>query len=412
MLEAHRIRYVPVREVGEVTLGRQRSPLHTAGANQAPYLRVANVLDGRIDYSDVLKMSFAPAEREVYELKPGDILLNEGQSRELVGRSAIYDGPPGMFFQNTLIRFRASNSISPGYARHVFKHWLDTGMFAEVSKQTTSIAHLGVDRFSSMPFPLIKLEDQERITRILNEIDRLIVCIRRKIDKIERLRTALLLEALRATSAAEPGKGWQRIPLRELIVSVDYGISSPLTRNAEGTPILRMNNLHDGRAYLDDIKFSSAPIPSSLLLKSGDVLFNRTNSIDHVGRTGIWRGELPEASFASYLVRINPITDRLRPEYLTLWLAHPVIKNRIRAISTPAVQQVNVNPSRLLNLEIDVPSSLDEQRRAWQSVSTVDEPLEHERLELRKLKTLRRGLADDLLTGRVRVTEVSGAIGG
>ena len=82
--------YVSVETVGFVQLGRQRAPKHHAGANMRPYLRVANVYEDRIDLSDVKEMNFTPEEFEIFRLKPNDILLNEGQSLELVGRPAIY----------------------------------------------------------------------------------------------------------------------------------------------------------------------------------------------------------------------------------------------------------------------------------------------------------------------------------
>src|SRR5690242_21963936 len=108
--------WAKVGEVGEVKLGRQRSPEHHHGLHMRPYLRVANVYEDRIDTSDVMEMNFTAEEVEVYELKPGDVLLNEGQSIELVGRPAIYGGEvAGACFQNTLIRFRAYAGVNPRY---------------------------------------------------------------------------------------------------------------------------------------------------------------------------------------------------------------------------------------------------------------------------------------------------------
>jgi len=88
--------------LGRVQLGRQRAPQHHAGPNMRPYLRVANVFEDRLELGDVMEMNFDPQEYETYRLVPGDILLNEGQSRHLVGRPAIYrDEVPGACFQNT-----------------------------------------------------------------------------------------------------------------------------------------------------------------------------------------------------------------------------------------------------------------------------------------------------------------------
>lgn len=155
---------VRVGDAGMVQLGRQRSPDKMTGTCSMPYLRVANVHDGWIDYSDVLEMDFTQAEREIFGLKAGDILLNEGQSIELVGRSATYDGKPNQFcFQNTLIRFRCNERSVPSYVQAVFKEFLDSRQFQRVALQTTSIAHLGADRLAKMWMPLPPLKEQRVI---------------------------------------------------------------------------------------------------------------------------------------------------------------------------------------------------------------------------------------------------------
>ena len=146
---------VAVRCTGEVLMGRQRAPQHEDGPAMRPYLRVANVFDGYIDITDLKEMNFSPSEYRRYRLADGDILLNEGQSRELVGRSAIFrEEVPGACFQNTLIRFRPERCIEAAYAHQFFRYCLYTGRFAKIAKQTTSIAHLGVRRFSEILVPL------------------------------------------------------------------------------------------------------------------------------------------------------------------------------------------------------------------------------------------------------------------
>ena len=129
-----------------------------------PYLRVANVFEGRIDTADVLRMNFEPDDAAKYELRSGDILLNEGQSPELVGRPAIYRGEiPGACFQNTLIRFRAGDDVVPEFALLVFRRYLHAGIFKSVARWSTNIAHLGLRRFRALPFPVPPLEEQRRI---------------------------------------------------------------------------------------------------------------------------------------------------------------------------------------------------------------------------------------------------------
>jgi Restriction endonuclease S subunits len=145
-----------VDQAGEVQLGRQRAPKYQTGKWTRPYLRVANVFEDRIDISDLLSMDFDNREFETYRLKDGDILLNEGQSTELVGRPAMWrNEKEGCCFQNTLIRFRGfPDKVVPEFALAVLLSNFRSGEFSKISSKTSNVAHLGAGRFSGMPFPL------------------------------------------------------------------------------------------------------------------------------------------------------------------------------------------------------------------------------------------------------------------
>ena len=161
-----------VGTVGFVQLGRQRSPKDHSGPHMRPYLRVANVYEDRLDLTDVKAMNFTPSEFKIFELRPNDVLLNEGQSLEWVGRPAIYQGEiPEACFQNTLVRFRPCASVNPRFALTVFLAFMHDGRFQKIAKWTTNIAHLGAARFAEMGFPLPPLAEQNRIVA---EVDRLL----------------------------------------------------------------------------------------------------------------------------------------------------------------------------------------------------------------------------------------------
>jgi type I restriction enzyme S subunit len=161
-----------VEAAGDSQLGQQRHPMFDNGTNMRPYLRVANVHDGAFDLSDVLTMHFPEDSLGKFELMPGDILLNEGQSTELVGRSAIYRGEvPGACFQKTLLRFRCGPRLLPEFAHCFFQHMLYTGQFARVVVQTTSMAHLTAVRFAKLPVPVPPLDEQREIIDRLVQFD-------------------------------------------------------------------------------------------------------------------------------------------------------------------------------------------------------------------------------------------------
>lgn len=160
-----------VSEAGEVQLGRQRAPQHHAGDHMRPYLRVANVLDDRLDLSDVKSMNFTPEEFRTFALRFGDILLNEGQAPDLLGRPAMYrDEIPGCCFQKTLLRFRAKPGILPEYALLVFRHYMHCGRFKRESRITTNIGHLTQVRFVAMEFPVPPTDEQVEVVRLFKEM--------------------------------------------------------------------------------------------------------------------------------------------------------------------------------------------------------------------------------------------------
>jgi type I restriction enzyme S subunit len=161
---------------------------------------VANVYEDRIDTSDVLRMNFTPEEFETYELRYGDMLLNEGQSMELVGRPAMYrDELPGGCFQNTLVRQRAIPPLLPEYLLIVCLAQFRAGRFRKIASITTSIAHLGAQRFAALEFPLPPLAEQEviidAVKEKLSQIDALAIEVQRGLARASRMRQSILKAA-------------------------------------------------------------------------------------------------------------------------------------------------------------------------------------------------------------------------
>jgi type I restriction enzyme S subunit len=161
-----------------------------------------NVFEDRIDTEDIMEMDFSPEDFERYRLEPGDILLNEGQSRELVGRSAIYRGEsPGACFTNTLVRFRPDAPIASDYPQIVFLGYLKTGRFQQIASLTVNIAHLGAGRFADMEFPLPPLEEQAEIVRrargALDQNTRMEEWLSANFADLNQLDQAILAKAFR-----------------------------------------------------------------------------------------------------------------------------------------------------------------------------------------------------------------------
>lgn len=173
MNEAQNWMTARIGDFGEVRLGRQRSPKYETGIFPTKYLRAGNVLDGCFELTDVLEMDFNEKDFSRYRLQPGDILLTEGDliSERNVGRSALWRGElENCCFQNTLIRFRANDALTPEFAHRLFQHCYYEGLFARVASKTT-VTHLGAERFSDIVVSIPTLEEQNRIATALQQFD-------------------------------------------------------------------------------------------------------------------------------------------------------------------------------------------------------------------------------------------------
>ena len=294
--------------------------------------------------------------------------------------------------------------------------------YSELRSRSAGGGRAGLTKtiLEQLPLPLPAVPEQSKIAEVLSTVDRAIEQTEALIAKQQRIKTGLMQDLL-TRGIDEQGNlrseqthkfkdsplgripvEWESASLAVFVPSAEYGISTSLGES--GYPVLRMNNLLDGEAELSDLKFTDTPVPEHLWLRNGDLLFNRTNSWEHVGRTGIWRGQIESATFASYLVRLNPHPDKLLPEMLNFWLNWERIQIAMRRQATPAVQQVNINPTNLRSIPAAFPRNLDEQTAITGRISAVREVFNAYREHLYKLKSIKAGLLQDLLTGDRRVT--------
>ncbi|MBI1282511.1 MAG: hypothetical protein GC179_30570 [Anaerolineaceae bacterium] len=317
------------------------------------------------------------------------------------------------------IRF---TGVLPRFGWHMLKFW-STGL-TRVAQGSTFEAINGSE-LSNLEIVYFPENEQCSIADILDTIDAAIQNAERVIAKQKAICAGLLHDLLTygLDANSEPRdplnhpeqfqesqlglipNDWELAQLLEVVPTIQYGISVSL-EDTDGIPVLRMNNLKNGEIDLSELKYSRSVEARTLLLRENDILFNRTNSIEHVGRTSIWRGQLDVVSFASYLVRLEPNIKRLLPEYLNLWLNLPEIQDEIRKYATPGVHQVNINPTNLRKVFMALPKNIDEQGAIVEICEQSRVEIASQHSSLAKLVAQKKGLMDDLLTGRVRVSDV------
>ncbi|MQW33443.1 restriction endonuclease subunit S [Sinorhizobium meliloti] len=166
--------------------------------------------------------------------------------------------------------------------------------------------------------------------------------------------TLLPLDVRRAY-ASEP-----YVAIRDVVTEMSYGTSAKSSRTGE-VPVLRMGNIQFGELDWSELVFTSDPDEIRRYgLTVGDVLFNRTNSPQLVGKTAVYRGERP-AIYAGYLIRVR-CSDRILPDYLAFCLNSPVGREYCRLVKSDGVSQSNINSRKLAAFKLPCPSREDQQR--------------------------------------------------
>lgn len=148
---------------------------------------------------------------------------------------------------------------------------------------------------------------------------------------------------------------WERGTIRDIVAEVKYGTSKPANSGGK-YPYLRMNNItYDGRLDTSDLKYIDMPTDEieKYIVRKGDVLFNRTNSPELVGKTCVFDRE-ESMVIAGYIIRVR-LNERAIPEYLSAVLNSDYGKSTLFALCKKSVNQANINAQELQNIQILIP---------------------------------------------------------
>ena len=242
--------------------------------------------------------------------------------------------------------------------------------------------------------------EQKRIVGILDEAFEGIATAKANAEK-NRQNARTIFESHLNAIVLE--KKWKWTILGNLCDGVEYG-SSAKSRKEGKVPVLRMGNIQDGQLDWESLVYTDdSDEIAKYLLKHNDVLFNRTNSPELVGKTAIYKSEMP-AIFAGYLIRIHRKKDVLDADYLTYFLNSQIALDYGKTVMISSVNQANINGAKLKGYPIPVPS-ISDQRIIVKTLNDLQE--ETRRLEtiyqqkLTALDALKKSLLHQAFTGEL-----------
>lgn len=152
--------------------------------------------------------------------------------------------------------------------------------------------------------------------------------------------------------------GWEWARIGDASLFTEYGMSEKTFDGIDGVPVLKMGDIQDGKVILGGQKMVAEDVESlpALYLKKWDLLYNRTNSAELVGKTGIYEGPDDKYTFASYLIRIRCSEDCVHPQFFNLTMNTSLFrKTQIEPHLKQQCGQANVNGTILKNMKIPIP---------------------------------------------------------
>jgi len=156
--------------IAQISYGIQKCPANRPGKHPRPYLRVANVQRGGLDLREIKYIDVPDSELETFRLSPGDLLVCEGNSADLVGRPAIWNGEiPDCVHQNHVLRVRvAQDKALPEFVLEYMSTFYARAYFRSRAKFTTNLASINSNDLRGLPLPLPPLLIQREIVDAVN----------------------------------------------------------------------------------------------------------------------------------------------------------------------------------------------------------------------------------------------------
>ncbi|WP_186258572.1 restriction endonuclease subunit S [Burkholderia gladioli] len=293
-----------------------------------------------------------------YQIKDGDLLISWSAT---LG-SFVWDRGPALLNQHI---FKAVPNTA--LVERDFLHFLMLETLDEMASHAHGIAmkHITKGKFEAIEVAIPPIPEQRRI------VARIKGCLER-VEEIGNLRNQATREAASIEFACfhdalmdgVQHKSWPVLTLGDVAKSFRYGTSAKAHTQPEGIPVLRMGNLQGGYLDISDLKYINLPDAEAARykLRIGDVLINRTNSLELVGKAATFNIGEGYWVYASYLVRVEIDRERVLPEFVTAVINSSIGREYVLRTARRAIGMVNLNAKEMAKFPIPVPP-LDEQEK-------------------------------------------------
>lgn len=313
-----------------------------------PVIKIGNILtDGTLNLGEC---QFSTEDiNEKYHSKKGDIYV--ALSGATTGKLGIMEDEKKYIINQRvgIIRLK-QKSVSQSYIKFFLLKQTE-----RIIDEATGCAQPNISpkQIGEYDVPVFPEKEMLQISDILNNIVCVIKHYKAMIKKYDDLIKARFIEMFGRPFINN--LKWESKQIKNVVNEVKYGTSKPSVENGE-YKYLRMNNLtYDGRFDLTDLKFISLDNDEleKCVVRKGDVLFNRTNSLDLIGKTADFDFD-EDMVIAGYIIRIR-LKETIVPKFFSMYMNTDEVKLHLRTIAKGAVNQANINAQELQGIPIYIP---------------------------------------------------------
>jgi type I restriction enzyme S subunit len=330
----------------------------------------------------------------------------------------VWDGSRSGYVGRAIKGAIGSTLVKLSFPKEVFEkfaYYYLQSKYIEINTRAkgVGIPHVDPDLVWNYTFLLPPIDEQqhivEKIEELFSELDKGIENLKTAQQQLKVYRQAVLKWAFEGKLTneimkdGELPKGWEWGTIGDVCTSVEYG-SAIKSKESGKVPVLRMGNIQNGSFDWGDLVYTDDEQEiKKYLLKKNDVLFNRTNSAELVGKTAIYKGERP-AIFAGYLIRINRIETLINGDYLTYYLNTYEAKSYGNTVRSFGVNQSNINGTKLKTYPIPL-APISEQVEVVQEIdirlSVCDKMEEAITNSLQQAEALRQSILKRAFEGKL-----------
>ena len=386
-----------------------------------PCIRSNNIINSKI-CGDELKYWYLEDDKGAnirdYILNDGDILINFINSTSQIGKGCIYKdiGRPAIYTTN-IFRVQMEKKVMNNL---YFNYFIQTEFYKKeivlITKLAINQASFTIGDFKNIKLVVPTMKEQEKIAEILSTVDEQIENTEKLIHKNQELKKGLMQQLLtkgightefKKTELGYIPKEWKIKKIYELVQYMKSGLSRNLKDDDIGIPCIRSNNIIDNKIddkdlkywYLEDDKGANI---NEYILDDGDILVNFINSVAQIGKTCIYKDIGRPVIYTTNIFRIKMNQDVILNKYFYYFTQIEKYKKAIMLITKPAVNQASFTTQDFKRIELMVPP-IEEQDKIVLILSSIDEKIEEYKNKKESLKEVKKGLMEQLLTGKLRI---------